>query len=334
MCDTLVSVDDNGVWFGKNSDREPGEAQIVEQHGDVILSRPFWMNGAEMGVNARGVAIGNEAVFTRIALDNDGVTGMDMLRVALEQAGTAREAVDVIVRTLKSRGQGGRMGYRNVKFRYSSSFLIADRTEAWVLETAGKFFAAKKIARGVNTISNELTLGKDVDLVDDDALNHAKSKGWCTSASDFDFTQCFSDKVMSKLAGAAERRACTTAVLSRSGQVDLSVVMNALRDHGGASPLDGLVMKMPCAHAGPWPTRTSGQTTGSLIVRSTRDDVKAWSTGTSSPCISVFKPLSFSNFDAGPKPAGRYDSESLWWRHERLHRIVLADYQARALSLG
>jgi secernin len=222
------------------------------------------------------------------------------------------------------------MGYRNVKFRYSSSFLIADRTEAWVLETAGRFFAAKKIARGISTISNELTLGKDLDLVDDDALNHAKSKGWCTSASDFDFTQCFSDKVMSKLAGAAERRACTTAVLSRSGRVDLSVVMSALRDHGGASPLDGLVMKMPCAHAGPWPTRTSGQTTGSLIVRSSRDDVKAWATGTSSPCISVFKPLSFSNFDAGPKPEGRYDSESLWWRHERLHRVVLADYETRA----
>ena len=38
MCDTIVAVPpathnfgkDGVVWFGKNSDREPGEAQIVE----------------------------------------------------------------------------------------------------------------------------------------------------------------------------------------------------------------------------------------------------------------------------------------------------------------
>ena len=30
----------------------------------------------------------------------------------------------------------------------------------------------------------------------------------------------------------------------------------------------------------------------------------------------------------GPTPTDHYDPESLWWRHERLHRAVLKDYEA------
>ena len=47
------------------------------------ISRPVWMPGAEMGVNAAGVAIGNEAVFSRFKPARDGVLGMDFLRAAL-----------------------------------------------------------------------------------------------------------------------------------------------------------------------------------------------------------------------------------------------------------
>jgi len=84
MCDTLVVLSkasrDGGVIFAKNSDREPNQAQILEyyprmEHDEetvkciyievpqvketyaVLISRPFWMWGAEMGVNEYGVAI-------------------------------------------------------------------------------------------------------------------------------------------------------------------------------------------------------------------------------------------------------------------------------------
>ena len=120
MCDSVVVVADGGVLLAKNSDRDANEAQVLEWHARrsrapggrvrctwieipqvaetnaVLISRPFWMWGAEMGANEHGVAIGNEAVFTKEPYADSCLTGMDLLRLALERARTAAEAVAVI----------------------------------------------------------------------------------------------------------------------------------------------------------------------------------------------------------------------------------------------
>ena len=104
MCDTFVALNsataDRSVIFGKNSDREPNEAMALEfvagsshqparrlrctyveipqvrQTHDVLLCRPFWMWGAEMGANQKGLVIGNEAAFTRMPVNRgDALTG-------------------------------------------------------------------------------------------------------------------------------------------------------------------------------------------------------------------------------------------------------------------
>jgi dipeptidase len=51
-------------------------------------------------------------------------------------------------------------------------------------------------------------------------------------------------------------------------------------------------------------------------------------TGTSSPCISLYKPvfLEAGLPDLGPRPENRYNPEAYWWIHERLHRKLLASY--------
>jgi dipeptidase len=133
MCDTIVAVgsatEEGFTLFGKNSDREPDEAQNIlivprEKHdlkdtvqcaylttpqvsetARVLLCQPFWMFGAEMGANEYGVVIGNEAIFTKEKLDKIGLTGMDLVRLALERSRTARQAVEVIIELLEKYGQ-------------------------------------------------------------------------------------------------------------------------------------------------------------------------------------------------------------------------------------
>ena len=57
--------------------------QVATTHG-VVLSKPAWLWGAEIGANEHGVAIGNEAVWSRSSdPEYDSVKrllGMDLLR--------------------------------------------------------------------------------------------------------------------------------------------------------------------------------------------------------------------------------------------------------------
>ena len=82
MCDTLILHNSRGnpFIFGKNSDRHPEEPQALvyipaqepkvaklgegieypDMSYDFLLSKPSWIDGGEMGLNNRGLAIGNE----------------------------------------------------------------------------------------------------------------------------------------------------------------------------------------------------------------------------------------------------------------------------------
>ena len=361
MCDTLVATGhvtaDGVTLFGKNSDREPNEAhellyvpatdhaaagaamvrctyveipQVARTHG-VLLAKPFWIWGAEMGANEHGVAIGNEAVFTKVPYGKaDGLIGMDLLRLGLERGATAEEALTVITTLLAEYGQSGNCGFRHELY-YHNSFLIADPHDAWVLETAGPHWAARRI-EGVYTISNRLTITDTWDAASPDLVQHAIDRGWCKGRDDFSFARCYSDFVYTTFSDAAGRRKRTMALLdAERGRITPATVMAALRDHGEGAwrPDRGLIGTTVCAHAGFGPARGS-QTTGSMVSHLRQDAPTHFVTGTAAPCMSLFKPVWHDAAvpDTGPRPSGTADGESLYWRHERLHRQILRDAPA------
>jgi len=358
MCDTLVALGKATVYgvpvFAKNSDREPNEAQVLEfypraTHDEeyvectyvkvpqvketyaVLISRPFWMWGAEMGVNEYGVAIGNEAVFTKEPYEKTGLTGMDMLRLALERSKTASEALKVILELLEKYGQGGNCGYIHEMY-YHNSFIIADPREAWVLETAGEYWVAEKV-KDVRSISNALSIGREWDRSHPRVVDHAVEKGWCRGEEDFDFARCYSDRFYTFFAKGRERRKYTEGRLrEKIGEIDVPYVMSIMRSHHrdpDFTPSRGS-MRDVCMHAGGI-TRPS-QTAGSYIGVLYPDLSINWFTATSTPCISMYKPVFIPAGlpDIGPKPTGKYDPSTLWWRQERLHRAMLGSYRKYA----
>lgn len=355
MCDTMVVVGPDVVWLAKNSDREPGEAQVVEHHlrarhphgarlratylvldqvretHELVISRPAWMWGAEMGMNEHGLAIGNEAVFTRVPVADTGLLGMDLLRLALERCRTADEALELITELLARHGQGGGAGFRNRGFRYHNAFMIADPVGAWLLETAGPYWAAERV-RGARTTSNVLTIGKHAERLGPGTADAARRMGRLAPGEDLDFRAAFGDPAMAVLSGGDVRRACTLSGVGRGA--DLPSLMRTLRDHGGRPPSAGWRMTVPCAHASWLPTRGAGQTTASMIGELRAGAPRAWLTGTSAPCLSVFKPVPLGReaIDTGPAPSRGFDDASLFWRSERLHRAVLRDYDPRRAS--
>lgn len=364
MCDTLValgnSTRDGVVLFAKNSDREPNEAHEIQcipaaDHPPgsqvsctyiqvpqvshtfaVLLAKPFWIWGAEMGANEHGVVIGNEAVFTRIPYDKQpGLIGMDFIRLALERSCSAGEAVHCIIALLERYGQGGNCGFKH-PFYYHNSFLIADVSSAWVMETAGRLWAAEKV-QDVRTISNALTIGAEWDMASADLVAYAVEKGWCSSRKDFHFARCYSDFLYTRLSDARRRQVCSSEnLLNQKGEITLKSMFSALRAHGAAGETPrridrGLTGAEVCMHAGFGPVRAS-QSVGSMVSRITAEGATHWLTGTSAPCLSVFKPVWIDSGlpDVGNRPTGCYDGQTLFWRHEQLHREVLRNYPLRA----
>ncbi|KAF8788745.1 secernin-2-like [Argiope bruennichi] len=311
-CDTFVALPPatalNCVVFGKNSDRPKGEVQEVvyfpsENHPSgskvqctyisidqvehthaVILSKPAWMWGAEMGANDANVCIGNEAVWTKLCGDDDleeRLLGMDLVRLGLERASTAREAVDVITSLLEEHGQGGPCSDTKPDFSYHNSFLIADRKEAWVLETAGRLWAAEHVTSGCRNISNCLTIETKIDLMSKDLKEHAQSNGFWDGQGDLNFAAAYG-KENESATSRFERGKELLNKFAASGEFGTLSMFEILRDCEGGI-CRGLDHEFP----------TAASQVSSLPHPDSQHSSCHWFTGTPDTAHSVFKPFVF-----------------------------------------
>lgn len=352
MCDTFVALGSatagGDVIFAKNSDRQPNEPHLlihvprrkhppgsrvrctyieIEQARETyeaFLLKPSWMWGAEMGGNEFGLHIGNEAVFTKEKQGPPALLGMDMVRLALERCRSSDEALFFIIELLGRYGQGGNCGYEK-PFYYHNSFLIADPTSAWVLETAGKYWAAQKVS-GVRAISNRLSIGADFDLAHPDLVRHAVQQGWCRSEEEFHFAKCYSNPVVTAASGSFHRQAaCGQALIQNNGQITVELAVQVLRSHEPRVQKDPYAhssLRSVCMHAG---FLFGDHTTGSFVVSIKKSRATYWATGSSTPCLAAFKPYWLTDAPNSLVFSEEQAEKSLdfWMRRERLHRAVL-----------
>ncbi|XP_051260976.1 secernin-3 [Dicentrarchus labrax] len=308
-CDTFValppSTGGQRVIFGKNSDRPCDEVQEVVcfPAGDyaagekvectyieieqvphtyaVVLSRPAWLWGAEMGANEHQVCIGNEAVWGRESADGDeALLGMDLVRLGLERADTAEKAVDVITELLGKYGQGGSCMEDESGFTYHNSFLISDRTEAWLLETSGKHWAAERVEDGYRNISNQYGITTKIDKEHPEMREYARSKGWWDGETQFNFATVYSFLTTARIEAAGNRYCEGKKLLEKSnGHITAETMMDILRDKDSGINMEGMFM-----------------TTGSMVsVIPTDHSLPGvhYFTATPDPERSIFKPFIF-----------------------------------------
>ncbi|WAQ94176.1 SCRN3-like protein [Mya arenaria] len=319
MSDILVVLPpltaDGSVIFAKNSDRPPTEVQevvyvppashdkgtklhctfievdqIPETRG-VILSKPAWCWGAEMGANDHGVCIGNTAVWTRLCRPGDHeekLIGMDLVRLGLERSSTAREAIDVISILLMTHGQGGICSedHNFGQWTYHNSFVIADKQEAWLLETADKMWAAKKVTNGVLAVSNCLTIGTEADIMSPDILAQAQNGGyWKADDGELNFAKAFSAdypgiSLSEKQTPGNRLNFVQNSLHSVKDKVDISHIFKLLRNEESSVNFIGELL-------------TVGSQVSVLAPPTSSQPCCHWFTGTPNANVSIFKPFIF-----------------------------------------
>jgi hypothetical protein len=258
--------------------------------------------------------------------------GMDLVRLGLERARSAAEAVEVIGGLLETCGQGGIADAARQE-AYDSSFLIADPTTAYVLETAGATYAAAPADAGA-AISNRIALGTDWTRASADLAPGEDFGRFRDATEDTRFADVRLAASRQFLAG-TPRRGLTAAATAAH-----------LRDHG----------------SGPWGAPGSSGSSGSAVVHPPPSGVGADLSGVSvcmhvrgrsvtaasmiaelpeavaegepvrvyvapgSPCVSIYVPA-FPRTAAGPPPFVPFElsGEEIWLAADALRVQVEGD---------
>ena len=345
MCDTFVALpattQGKTMLFAKSADCEVNEANAVvripprkhvkgeavrlthlvipqaEETYELLLTKAFWTYGCEIGVNEFGLSMGEEAVFTtRMQEAHDGLIGPDLMRIGLERAKNCQEAIQIMTSLLEQYGQGGSAELKG-NSHFDSSFILSDPDEAYILETAGREWAVKKV-EAIASISNMLGIGADWD-----------SYSGAGVQAQLDWAKTYALPEVPPTLGSTLRQAITYNRLQASlGNISVKKIFEIMRHHGdGYHPATAEAHRNICVHAGPQENRW-WQADGVMVTDVGPHGVMAWVTATSGTCVSIFKPvfLGMELPDMGPYPTEHFDLASLWWKHELLHRRAMADF--------
>jgi secernin len=351
-CDLVVALrpatTDGQTLFGQNSHRParegqalvriPGRAfawgekirtQLLElpqarQTFTVLGSQPHGRWGYLAGVNEVGLAAGCAVLKTRLAIRGPTLLGTDLVRLALERCAGARQAVDLVTALVERHGQGPGPE-QPAEAEGDHAFLIADRREAFALETSGRYWVAQEV-RAVRAVSDVCVVRQDWSRIAPGLAAHAIERGWWPAdGTKLDFAGALATAATGLDGGMRRWGRATLLLEEQSGRLDPVSLRRLLGDHydgmpDEADPLEPVADPVPlCRHAGP---AGRGATAASLVAMLPADPAfrpRAW-WAPGPPCVGVYLPIFWEG--ELPEPLGRAGAapnpQSLWWRVRQL----------------
>ena len=220
-------------------------------------------------------------------------SGMDLLRLGLERGRTADDAKRVITDLLERHGQGGSAQHGGRRF-YHNSFIIADPATAWVLETSGRHWVARRV-RGpggdLEPRHDRRRLGRGV-------AGHRGPRGRAGAGGRREpagaSTSGPPSRTPSRATGRKPGTTPSCRFLAATGRPGVPEMLRHLRDHydGGTVHRPGRKDGDPqgwsvCMH----PEPAAGATAAAMVAElGGAGPVVAWCALTT-PCTSVFLPV-------------------------------------------
>jgi dipeptidase len=366
-CDLLVArgrAKGNGrTVFGHSNHRPTGEPQrlvqlagrrlapgemVQTQHLQlpqaretyaVLGSQPegFW--GLPHGVNEHQLAVGCATWTSRLGRAEPGLTGPDLVRLALERCRTARQALDLMTGLISRHGQGDSAGQPT-----DSVFLLADPSEAIALEAAANGWVVQEVLEA-RAASDVALVRQDWDRIAPGLAEHVISLGWWQAdGSKLDFAGSLSAQPTGQASALRRWGRATVLLEQQSGHLDSARVRRILADHYEgtrfeADPARGVGEPVPlCRHG---LARQRQATAASLVVElGGATGSRTWF-AFGPPCVSVYFPVFLgadlpTAFAPGSVPGGPWrfgqqlrdllDVDPAHWQPARK---VLRELQAR-----
>jgi dipeptidase len=267
------------------------EISEARQTYRVIGSKPVGWWGFSHGVNEHAVVAGGTVVRSLLSSSEPGLTGGDLVRLALERSRTARQAVDCLCTLVERHGQSAGP---NAKGPGGSvhTFLIADPSEGFAVETAGRHWVYQE-NQELRAAGNAAVIRQDWDRISRGLAGSAITNGWWPGdGSKLDFAITLSQDPMGQASGMRRWGRATYLLEQQNGHIDAGFLRRVLSDHyegthfevNPAAPIEGPVPI--CQHG------FSG-TAASLIAQLSADSMHLpicwWAFGP--PCLSVYFPV-------------------------------------------
>lgn len=248
-CPTLVRRPGRDYAPGEMVERPWVHLPQARHVWSVLAGRLGTDWGYQHGVNEKGVAVGHTPIHTRLEAEAPGLSGPDLVRLALERATNACQAIEILTDLIGRYGQGCFAGVGS-----DSAFLVADNQESCVLEASGRHWVVAEV-RSVRAVTSACLLRQDWDRISRGLSDQAIAHGWWPAdGCKLDFAGALGEVSVDHARNLRRWGQATLRLEQQSGHLDGAFLRELLRDQAE--------MLAPEAQG-----RSDLETTASLLVR-------------------------------------------------------------------